>query len=173
MTSKLETGVRFPTLVLAQVGGGNIEIGATDNSRWQLLVVYRGRHCPISQRYLTQIDAHFEAFEEADTEVIAVSADPADRAEADRREFRWRFVVGYGLTIDRMRDLGLYISAPRNDQESDRPFAEPALFLIRPDGTLQFSEVSSAPFVLPDLNGVLSGLRFVQRRNYPPRGTLR
>ena len=33
-----------------------------------------------------------------------------------------------------MQALGLYVSTPRSPQETDRPFAEPGLFLINPDG---------------------------------------
>jgi hypothetical protein len=69
-----------------------------------------------------------------------------------------------------MRQLGLYISDPRSPQEADRPFAEPALFVINPDGNTQIIDISNAPFVRPDLKSLLKGLQFVVSKDYPIRG---
>ncbi|MFD2029883.1 hypothetical protein ACFSKM_05400 [Ancylobacter dichloromethanicus] len=70
-----------------------------------------------------------------------------------------------------MRGLGLYISEPRSPEETDRPFPEPGLFIINPEGRLQIVDISNAPFARPELHGVLNGLKFVQQKNYPIRGT--
>jgi hypothetical protein len=66
-------------------------------------------------------------------------------------KFGWRFPVAYGLSPDQMRTLGLYISEPRSAQETDRPFAEPGLFVVNPEGKVQIVEISNAPFARPDL----------------------
>jgi hypothetical protein len=71
-----------------------------------------------------------------------------------------------------MRDLGLYLSEPRSPPETDRPFAEPGLFAINPDGRLQIIDISNAPFARPDLTAILNGLKVVQERQSPVRGTL-
>jgi hypothetical protein len=68
--------------------------------------------------------------------------------------------------------LGLYISEPRSPQETDRPFAEPGLFVINPKGRVQIADISHAPFARPDLSGILNGIKVIQERNYPIRGTL-
>ena len=113
-----------------------------------------------------------EQFQQLGTEVIAVSADPKEKAEAEAADEGWHFPVGYDLSQDQMRALGLYISEPRSPQETDRPFPEPALFITNPEGKLQIIDVSNAPFARPELNSVLSGLKFVQEKSYPIRGTL-
>ena len=71
-----------------------------------------------------------------------------------------------------MRQLGLYISEPRSPQEANRPFAEPGLFVINPQGKIQVVDISNAPFARPELGGVLKGLKFIQEKQYPIRGTL-
>ncbi|MFD0391286.1 hypothetical protein ACFQ4K_31090 [Tistrella bauzanensis] len=70
-----------------------------------------------------------------------------------------------------MRGLGLYVSAPRSAQETDRPFAEPGVFVINPDGAVQIVDISNAPFARPDLAALLRGISFVQAKSYPIRGT--
>jgi hypothetical protein len=103
--------------------------------------------------------------------LAGVSADPREKAEADVASEGWRFPVGYGLSMDQMRDLGLYISHPRSPQETDRPFPEPGLFVVNEDGRVQIIDISNAPFARPDLKGVLDGIKHVRKTGYPVRGT--
>lgn len=137
-----------------------------------MLVVYRGKHCPVCRKYLKTLDDLSHQFNALGVEVLAVSADPKERAESEAREEGWRFPVGYGLSPEQMRSLGLYISEPRSPQETDRPFPEPGLFVVNPEGKVQIVDVSNAPFARPDLNNVLQGLKFIQEKQYPIRGTL-
>lgn len=167
---KLQAGSDIPKLSLPCVGGGNVELGG--RSGWQMVVVYRGKHCPICRTYLRTLDGLLEQFKEAGIEVIAISGDPKEKAETEVQEEGWRFPVGYDLSPDQMRSLGLYISAPRSPQETDRPFPEPGLFVINPQSKIQVVDVSNAPFARPDLGGVLKGLIFIQEKQYPIRGTL-
>lgn len=168
-TPKLQAGAAMPRLSVPKVGGGEIKIG--DRGCWQMVVVYRGKHCPICRRYLKGLDGLLDQYQALGAEVIAISSDPREKAETEVREEGWRFPVGYGLTPEQMRTLGLYISEPRSLQETDRPFAEPGLFVVNPQGQAQVIDVSNAPFARPDLQSVLSGLKFVQEKNYPIRGT--
>ncbi len=112
-----------------------------------------------------------DEFRSLGTDIVALSGDPREKAEAEVSEEGWSFAVGYGLTPDQMRALGLYISEPRSAQETDRPFPEPGLFVLNPEGRLQIIDISNAPFARPDLQEILSGLKVVQDKNYPIRGT--
>lgn len=170
MTTKLRSGSPVPEITVPRAGGGELRIGGAREC-WQLLIVYRGRHCPPSKRFLGRLNDMVDDFAARDTEIIAVSADAGDQAEADLQEFGWRFPLGYDLGVDSMRALGTYISAPR-PQETDRPFSEPGLFVITPTGHAQIIDISNAPFSMPDLDNLLTGLIFIQNRGYPPRGTL-
>jgi predicted dithiol-disulfide oxidoreductase (DUF899 family) len=63
-----------------------------------MVVVYRGRHCPICRTYLKSLDGLYDEFRAGGTEVVAVSGDPREKAESEAAEEGWRFPVGYGLT---------------------------------------------------------------------------
>jgi peroxiredoxin len=151
-------------------GGGDITLA--DIEGWRLLVVYRGKHCPLCKKYLATLNDKLQEFDVAGIKVVAVSADPREKAETEVTEEGWRFPVACDMSPDQMRQLGLYISAPRSPQETDRPFAEPAIFAVNPDGNLQVVDISNAPFSRPDLASLLSGLKFIQENQYPVRGTL-
>jgi len=164
-TRKLEAGGAMPAIAVPKVGGGEIAIGNT--GAWQMVVIYRGKHCPICRSYLKGLDGLYDDFRAGGTEVVAVSGDPEEKAESEAAEEGWHFPVGYGLTTDQMRQLGLYISEPRSPQETDRPFPEPGLFVINPMGQAHIIDVSNAPFARPDLKGVLNGLKII--RSEPTR----
>nr|NIR90840.1 AhpC/TSA family protein [Gammaproteobacteria bacterium]NIU06316.1 AhpC/TSA family protein [Gammaproteobacteria bacterium]NIV52881.1 AhpC/TSA family protein [Gammaproteobacteria bacterium]NIX87589.1 AhpC/TSA family protein [Gammaproteobacteria bacterium] len=49
-------------------------------------------------------------------------------------------------------------------------FSEPALYLVRPDGTLYFGTVQTMPFARPRFADILQALDFVIKNDYPARG---
>lgn len=169
MSSKLEAGSTMPEISLPKVGGGAIQLGGP--GRWQLIVVYRGKHCPLCKKYLATLQELKPDYDASDTEVVAVSTDPREKAEAQASDEGLSMPIGYDLSIAQARDLGLYISNPRSPQETDAPFAEPGTFVINPDGHLQIIDISNAPFSRPDLAALLRGLNFIREKNYPIRGT--
>ncbi len=84
---------------------------------------------------------------------------------------RLTFPVGYGLTIEQMKELGLYISIPRSPEETDRPFAEPGTFAINGEGKIQLIELSNTPFNRADLVELQDTIEWIQDNDYPVRGT--
>jgi len=172
MSEKPISGAVFPCFDVDRIGGGKLVVGG-ERERWQLVIVYRGRHCQLAKPFLGKISAMMADFSARDIEVVAISADRHDRADADVREFGWPFDVGYGLSLDRMRAIGLYISEPRYELETDGPYAEPAVIALSPRGTAEIINISNAPFSLPDLVGLLAGITFIQNRDYAAGGTLK
>ena len=166
----LAAGSKMPEMTVSKVGGGEIQLGKAKG--WQMLVVYRGKHCPICRTYLKTLNGLLGQFAEIGVEVSAISADTAEKAEIEAKEEGWRFPVGHSLTLDQMRALGLYISNPRSAEETDRPFPEPGLLVVNSEGKVQIVDISNAPFARPDLNSILKGVKFIQEKQYPIRGTL-
>ncbi|WP_288904156.1 peroxiredoxin-like family protein [uncultured Sneathiella sp.] len=174
MTShKLTAGQKFPKIEVPLVSGGTTVIGEENSEaeNWRLVVIYRGKHCPICMRYLTQLESLKGEFEAAGLDVIAVSGDGYEKAAAVAKDNALSFPVGYDLSIAQMEELGLYVSDPRSPKETDQPFPEPGLFVIRPDNVIQIIDISNAPFARPELAGILRGVKFIRENDYPVRGT--
>tara|TARA_R110002094_G_scaffold1589_10_gene6940 strand:- start:50 stop:565 length:516 start_codon:yes stop_codon:yes gene_type:complete len=167
--SKPKVGVAVTPASFAHVDGGTREIGGTKD-RWSILFVYRGKHCPRCKRYLNKLDAALAGWI-AKMDVIVVSADTQEKALADREEFGWSFDLCYGMTEAQMRDLGLYVSDPLSEAETNTRFAEPGTFAMRPDGTLMLVDISNGPASRPDLEELLDGMIFNIDNNRPVRGT--
>lgn len=165
---KLPAGSAFPTMGWPTVAGAEYTPASRDG--WRMVVVYRGKHCPLCRKYLDELQALLPRACALGVDVMAISADPCERAAAQVQETGWEFPVACGLTVEQMKQLGLYVSAPRSPQETDRPFAEPALFVINPQARLQVITVSNAPYSRPALDQVFDGIEFVQSKDYPIRG---
>ena len=168
MTLKLATGQPFPKTTIAKLGGGDVTLGGA--GRAQLIIVYRGQHCPICKTYLGKLEALLPRFAEQDIAVVVASADSEDQAQGFIAAAGFTGEVGYGMTIAQMQSLGLHLSAPRPDPETDHVFPEPGLFYVDADGVLSLSDVGSAPFLRPDLEGVLNGIIFTREKGFPIRG---
>ena len=169
MTTRPAVGEIFEPITLPRVGGGEVVLGG--DGRWQLIVIYRGKHCPICKIYLKGFEELKAGYEEAGIEICTISADPQDKAEVDVEEMGLTIPVGYDLTEADMRQIGLYISDPVSPKEHDRRFPEPAVLVINPEGRLHVADIGSAPFVRTDLKLLLGGLKYVIGNDYPMRGT--
>ena len=159
----------MPEITVAGVDGSSIITGG--KNRWQLIIVYRGKHCPLCKVYLQTLESMKDAFANMNVGIVAMSADPLEKAKALAEELKLTIPIGYGLTMDQMRTLGLYISNPRDAIETDRPFAEPGLFVVNTEGLLQAVDRSNAPWLRPDLAVVARGIAIVQSRLPQIRGT--
>jgi peroxiredoxin len=171
---KLAAGTTFPRIKVSTLDGPDLTLGYPDQGgKWQMIVVYRGEHCPACTRYLKQLETMKGEIESLGVDVVCVSADTAEQARAHLVELGVTFPVGYGLTIGHMKQLGLYISHPRSAEETDHPFAEPGLFIVNPENNLQVTDISNGPFARPALEGLLRGLKFIcePSNSYPIRGT--
>lgn len=149
--------------------GESVEL-ARATGRWQLLVVYRGKHCGRCKKYLNGLQETQSAWIEAGFDIMTVSADSRTKAQADVAEFGWTFPVACELSEADMRAWGLYISDPLSPDEADGRFAEPAVFCLRPDGTVQIAAISNGPAARPDLAELLDGMVFTIKNDRPARG---
>lgn len=166
--AKFSAGDLFPSFTWPSAGGGQVTPAEIEG--WRLIVIYRGKHCPLCKRYLGTLESLKSEFAAAGISVLALSSDPVERAQEDAMDHGWTFPLLAGLGEAQIRQLGLYMSSPRSADETDRNFAEPAIFVLNPQGRVQIIDLSNAPFVRPDLKALLGGLRYIMENDYPVRG---
>lgn len=169
---KLQAGIKFPNINVQMLSGDVKSLGTPDNGHdWKLVIVYRGQHCPICTKYLNQLETIKSSFTDVGVDIIAVSGDSKAQLESHLDKLDIEFPIAYGLTVEQMRTLGLYISEPRSEKETDHPFSEPAVFVINAEGDIQIIDISNAPFARPELAALANGLSFIRDNDYPIRGT--
>lgn len=164
-------GSAFPLPDIPLLDGGRLT-PARLTASLTVLNVYRGLHCPRCRRQMEDFVAAHDAFVAEGVEVISISTDPEARAAEARAHWAIQGMpLGYDLSIGDARAMGCFISQSIREGETDF-FAEAALFLLKPDGTLYGAAINSFPFLRPTAEQVLDVASIVRERDYPPRGTV-
>ncbi|MDX2313143.1 MAG: peroxiredoxin-like family protein [Gammaproteobacteria bacterium] len=171
ITPRTET----PDLDFATVDGDTWRLADQQPKNFTMIVVYRGLHCPICKNYLRDLDRMKGEFDARGVEVVVVSSDEKGRAEEAKRDWELEnLTIGYGMSIEKAREWGLYISTGRGKTsagiEEPAIFNEPGLFLVRPDKTLYASNIVTMPFTRPRFKEVLGALDVIIEKDYPARG---
>lgn len=163
-----------PALQVPLVGGGEFVLGAEPGERFDLLVFYRGLHCPLCAKYLLELARLKDEFAKRGVAILALSSDGAERAAAMADKIGGGLRFGYGLELSEARRWGLYISASRGKTsigiEEPALFSEPGVFLVRPDGSLYYGAVQTMPFARPGFADLLGAVDFAIANDYPARG---
>jgi len=163
----------------------DLEFDTLEGTRWRLadqkprvfsmIVFYRGLHCPVCRRYTSELNGMLGEFDKRGVSTVIASTDTRERAE--QAQTQWglsRLTIGYGVPIETARQWGLYISSGRGATsagvEEPALFAEPGLFLVRPDKTLYWLSVSSMPFARPHFGEIAQAIEFAVSKDYPARG---
>lgn len=164
-----------PPLAVDSLQHGRFDLAHEAPERFTLLVFYRGLHCPICARYLSELDRLLPEFAQRGVTSIAISTDDRERAAAMAGKLpNGSLRIGYGLSLASARQYGLYLSESRGRTsigiEEPARFSEPGLFLVRPDGTLYYGTVQTMPFARPHFAELLASLDFIIANDYPARG---
>jgi peroxiredoxin len=164
-----------PALNVSLTTGGRFVLGAETGERFDVVVFYRGLHCPICAKYLMELERLTPEFAQRGVNVLAVSSDDEERGRAMAEKVQAKGLrFGYGLGLRNARQWGLYISAGRGKTsigiEEPALFSEPGVFIVRPDGTLYYGAVQTMPFARPSFQDLLGAIDFAIARDYPARG---
>ncbi|MCF8177123.1 MAG: AhpC/TSA family protein [Sulfuritalea sp.] len=164
-----------PALNVPLTTGGRFVLGAAPGERFDLVVFYRGLHCPICAKYLIELERLSAEFAQRGVQIIAVSSDDEDRGKQMAEKVKASGLkFGYGLSLKSARQWGLYISESRGKTsigiEESPLFSEPGVFIVRPDGTLYYGAVQTMPFARPQFQDLLGAIDFAIAKNYPARG---
>jgi peroxiredoxin len=164
-----------PALQVPTLSHGAFSLQDDAAQHFTLVVFYRGLHCPICLKYLLELGRLQPEFATRGVKVIAVSSDTAERAQAMADKLQAPGLrIGHSLDLAAARDWGLYLSVSRGltsiGIEEPALFSEPAVYIVRPDGTLYWGAVQTMPFARPHFDEILGALDFALAKDYPGRG---
>lgn len=164
-----------PALDVPLIQGGRFVLGANPPRQFDLIVFYRGLHCPICAKYLLELERLGSEFASRGVDVLAVSSDAEDRARQMAEKVAPQALrFAYGLSLASAREWGLYISTSRGKTsigiEEPALFSEPGVFLVRPDRSLYYGAVQTMPFARPAFRDLLGAIDFAIVNAYPARG---
>ena len=156
---------------------GQWELNPSASTNFTMLVFYRGLHCPVCLKYLSSLDGLIDKFSDLGVDVVALSGDDQDRAQKTIEKAKLEsLTLAYGVSKDQAQQWGLHRSKGKGKTsigiEEPEEFSEPGIFIIKPDGTLYWSTVSTMPFARPNFEEILGALKWVIDNDYPARGEL-
>lgn len=164
-----------PNLELPTLDHGSFNLAHEDPEHFNLVVFFRGLHCPLCVKYLKELGSLLPGLTERGVNVVAISSDDEARA----REMAGKVGVAdlrfaYDLPLSTARAWGLYISEGIGKTsigiEEPAVFSEPGVFLVRPDQTLYYGAVQTMPFARPSFTDLMMAIDFAIGKNYPARG---
>jgi peroxiredoxin len=159
-----------PDLTVPLLSGRTYRLADQRPKVFTMVVFFRGRHCPVCQAQLRELERRLDELEDRGIEVIAVSGETRERTTTLAQDWKLeRLPLAYGLTEAQMRAWGLFISHGINEGEPAL-FNEPGLFLISPDHTVYYESILSMPVGRPRLDDLLGGIDYWTTHDYPPRG---
>ena len=89
-----------PALNVPLTTGGRFVLGAEPGKVFDLLVFYRGLHCPICAKYLLELERLAPDFAQRGVQVVAISSDDEDRAKQMADKVKASGVkFAYGLSL--------------------------------------------------------------------------
>jgi len=164
-----------PSLEFDLLGGGHWKLQDDTPERFNMIVFYRGLHCPICRRYTSELNGMIGEFDKRGVSTVITSNDAEERAQTAKDTWGLpNLRIGYGVPLEKSREWGLYVSTSRGKTSAgvDEPalFAEPGLFLVKPDKTLYWVTVQTMPFARPHFPEILQAIDFVISKDYPARG---
>ena len=168
----LTPGATAPDLDLPLTIKARFVLSDQQPDAFTMLVFYRGSHCPICKQYLTDLGGRLEDFTGRGVNVFAISMDSPESAATAHEDWDTHDLpLAHSLSEKQAREWGLFLSEGRPDSEEPEVFSEPGLFLLKPDRSVYFEVVQSAPFTRPDLDQLLEAIDFIADKDYPTRGT--
>ena len=142
-----------------------------NSPNFYLLVIYRGVQCSYCKNQLVELNEKIPSLNNRNIDVIAVSTDTEKRARQAKNDWDLSLLrLGFNLSIDAARKMGLYVSSAKRETEMPY-FFEPGLFLIDVDQKLFAGWIATYPLARPNLDEIINSIDLILEKNLPIRGT--
>ena len=154
---KLVPGVKAPDFTLPATDGSMYTLSKHLGDGYVVATFYRGDFCPACNRYLHGLQERLGQFDEARTRIVAISS---DRLDVERQTVE-RHQLGFPVLSDSTRRVVDAYDVVYNEREGH---AEPAVFVIDPDGALVYESIVSGPVGRVSIDDLLIIVRMAEQR---------
>ncbi len=154
---KLQNGDLFPDIDLSVLDRGPTKLSELAAGSWTLVQFYRGEWCPTCQAYFDRVARARAEITEAGLRIVAISADPEDKARATRDEHKLWFPIAYGAPLSLAADLDIYA-------DREHAFLQPAFFVLDPERRIRHISVQSGGMARPAIEELVAIVSAAGRR---------
>lgn len=165
---KLRAGEFFPRIILPTISGIEIDVSEPyQDATWQIVIFYRGCHSQRCTDFLNNVEHIKDKLLSHGISVTAVSADDGEQLQNNLKNLQISFPVAFGLSIAQMHDLNLYISLPKDFNQTNHAFCEPGLFILNELGQIVVLDISNNEMCRPHLDTMLDGVIELKQSDEP------
>lgn len=141
---KLQNGDLFPDLELTVLDRGRATLSELSGGSWTLVHVYRGEWCPTCQAYFDRVARARSEIADAGLRIVAISADPEEKARVTRDRHDLWFPIAYGADLSLAKEIDIYA-------DHEHHHLQPAFFLLDPERRIRHISVQSGGMARPPI----------------------
>ena len=113
-----------------------------------MLLFYRGEWCPVCNLQLHSLQEKLADFQKENAQIVAVSTDTPENGLKLVGKHNLAFPVLAGLSREAVEAYALFFN-------EEKGYAEPAVFILRPDGAVVYASLQSGPLGRPSNDDLL------------------
>ncbi|MBI3931657.1 MAG: peroxiredoxin family protein, partial [Chloroflexi bacterium] len=148
-------GDKAPDFTIEDLEGKHHRLYDYLNGQKTVLLFYRGEWCPVCNLQLHSLQEKLAEFQKENAQILAVSTDTPENSQKLIAKHNLGFPVLAGLSRETVEAYDLFF----NDGKGH---AEPAVFILRPDGAVAYASLQSGPLGRPGNDDLLRIVRRVQ-----------
>ena len=152
---KLQPGDKAPDFTINDLTGKQHRLYDYLKGQKTVLLFYRGEWCPVCNLYLHSLQEKLAEFQEANVRILAVSTDTPENSQKLVGKHNLDFPVLAGLGREAVEAYDLFFN-------EERGYAQPAVFILHPDGTVAYASLQSGPLGRPGSDDLLRILSYIQ-----------
>ncbi len=135
---RLEPGDKAPDFTLKDLEGRHHRLSDYLKGQKIVLLFYRGEWYPICNLQPHSLQEKLAEFQKANAQILAVSTDTPENSQKLVGKHNLGFPVLAGLSREAVAAYDLFFN-------EEKGYAEPAVFILRPDGTVAYASLQSRP----------------------------
>ncbi len=145
---KLKKGDKAPDFTITDLEGKQHRLYDYLKGQKTVLLFFRGEWCPICNLQLHSLQDKLADFQKENTQIVAVSTDTPENSQNLVKNHNLCFPVLADLGREAAEAYDLYFN-------EEKGYAEPAVFILRPDGTVAYASLQSGPLGRPSTDDLL------------------
>lgn len=155
--SPVLTGTMIPDISLKSIEGDSLQLREMIAQKPAVLIFYRGGWCPYCNRHMAQLQEAHSQLADLGYQILAVSPDNPEYLQASKQEKDLSYTLlsdsdmeaskAFGLafkvdsaTVERYKNNGMDLEERSGHEHHLLP--APAVFLVNPDGLINFQYVN-------------------------------
>ncbi len=145
---RLQPGNKAPNFTVKDLEDEEHRLYDYLNGQKTMLVFYRGEWCPVCNLQLHSLQEKLAEFQKENAQILAISTDTPENSRKLVARHNLAFPVLAGLSRETVEAYALFFS-------EEKGCAEPAVFILRPDGAVAYASLQSGPLGRPSSDDLL------------------